>query len=37
VAEQPPGHDPIDHDWMFEHPELFATYLDKLGLQALTP
>jgi pimeloyl-ACP methyl ester carboxylesterase len=36
VAERPPGYGPIDHDWMFDDPELFVAHLDKLGLRALT-
>jgi pimeloyl-ACP methyl ester carboxylesterase len=36
VAETPPGYGPIDHDWMFDDPELFVQHLDKLGLQALS-
>jgi pimeloyl-ACP methyl ester carboxylesterase len=36
VAEPPPGHRPIDHDWMFDDPELFVQHLDKLGLRALS-
>jgi pimeloyl-ACP methyl ester carboxylesterase len=28
AAERPPGHDPIDHDWVLDEPELFARYLD---------
>jgi pimeloyl-ACP methyl ester carboxylesterase len=35
VAERPPGYGPIDHDWMFDDPELFVAHLDELGLQAL--
>ncbi len=26
---------PIDHDWMFQQPELFVDHLDRLGLAAL--
>ena len=26
----------IDHDWMFDDPELFAAHLNRLGLKALT-
>ena len=33
VADAPPGYGPIDHDWMFDDAELFASYLDRLGLQ----
>jgi len=36
VAERPPGYRPIDHDWMFDDPELFVQHLDKLGLKALS-
>lgn len=36
VAERPPGYGPIDHDWMFDDPELFAAHLDRLGLHALS-
>ena len=36
VAEPPPGYGPIDHDWMFDDPELFVQHLDKLGLRALS-
>ena len=36
VAERPPGYGPIDHDWMFDDPELFVQHLDKLGLRALS-
>jgi pimeloyl-ACP methyl ester carboxylesterase len=34
VAEAPDGR-PVDHDWMFQEPELFVSHLDKLGLVAL--
>ena len=34
VAERPHGYGPIDHDWMFDDPELFAGHLAKLGLVA---
>ena len=27
---------PVEHDWMFDDPELFAQHLDGLGLQALS-
>jgi len=30
VAEDPPV---VEHDWMFDDPELFAAHLDKLGLK----
>jgi pimeloyl-ACP methyl ester carboxylesterase len=36
LAERPPGYGPIDHDWMFDDPELFVTHLEKLGLRALS-
>jgi pimeloyl-ACP methyl ester carboxylesterase len=36
VAHAPPGYGPIDHDWMFDDPELFAAHLEKLGLQVLS-
>jgi pimeloyl-ACP methyl ester carboxylesterase len=36
VAERPPGYGPIDHDWMFDDPELFVTHLEKLGLHSLS-
>jgi pimeloyl-ACP methyl ester carboxylesterase len=35
VAKRPPGYGPIDHDWMFDDPELFVQHLDELGLRAL--
>jgi pimeloyl-ACP methyl ester carboxylesterase len=35
VAKAPPGYGPIDHDWMFDDPELFVEHLDALGLRAL--
>jgi pimeloyl-ACP methyl ester carboxylesterase len=35
VAERPEGYGPIDHDWMFDDPELFVAHLEKLGLHAL--
>jgi pimeloyl-ACP methyl ester carboxylesterase len=35
VAKRPPGYGPIDHDWMFDDPELFVQHLDTLGLKAL--
>jgi pimeloyl-ACP methyl ester carboxylesterase len=35
VAKRPPGYRPIDHDWMFDDPELFVQHLDALGLRAL--
>jgi pimeloyl-ACP methyl ester carboxylesterase len=36
VAKAPPGYGPIDHDWMFDDPDLFVQHLDKLGLRALS-
>ncbi len=36
VAERPPGYGPIDHDWMFDDPALFAQHLERLGLRALS-
>jgi pimeloyl-ACP methyl ester carboxylesterase len=36
VAKAPPGYGPIDHDWMFDDPELFVQHLDALGLRALS-
>lgn len=36
VAQRPVGYGPIDHDWMFDDPELFVQHLDQLGLHALT-
>jgi pimeloyl-ACP methyl ester carboxylesterase len=35
VAERPEGYGPIDHDWMFDDPELFVAHLERLGLRAL--
>jgi pimeloyl-ACP methyl ester carboxylesterase len=35
VAERPSGYGPIDHDWMFDDPDLFVQHLDRLGLRAL--
>lgn len=35
VAKRPPGYGPIDHDWMFDDPELFVQHLNELGLRAL--
>jgi hypothetical protein len=37
VAEPPAGSPPIDHDWMFDDPELFVSHLERLGLQAFEP
>ena len=36
VAERPHGSEPIDHDWMFDDPELFVAHLERLRLRALT-
>ena len=36
VAERPAGYGPIDHDWMFDDPELFVRHLERLGLHALS-
>jgi pimeloyl-ACP methyl ester carboxylesterase len=35
VAKTPPGYGSVDHDWMFDDPELFVQHLDALGLRAL--
>ena len=35
LAEQPPGDAPLTHDWIIDRPEVFVTYLDKLGLRIL--
>jgi hypothetical protein len=35
VASAPDGR-AIDHDWMFQQPDLFFDHLDALGLQALS-
>jgi len=35
VAKRPPGYGPIDHDWMFDDPELVVQHLSELGLRAL--
>jgi pimeloyl-ACP methyl ester carboxylesterase len=36
IADRPPGYGAIDHDWMFDDPELFVDHLDKLGLRVLS-
>ena len=36
VASRPPGYGRIDHDWMFDDPELFESHLDALGLKVLS-
>jgi pimeloyl-ACP methyl ester carboxylesterase len=35
VVNRPPGYGRVDHDWMFDDAELFASHLEGLGLQAL--
>jgi len=35
VAQRPAGYRPIDHDWMFDDPDLFVHHLEQLGLHAL--
>ncbi len=35
VANRPAGYPRIDHDWMFDDPELFVEHLEALGLVAL--
>jgi pimeloyl-ACP methyl ester carboxylesterase len=35
VAARPPDSAPIDHDWMFDDPQLFAAHLEQLDLAAL--
>jgi len=36
VVNRPPGYGRVDHDWMFDDPELFAAHLDDLRLKVLT-
>jgi pimeloyl-ACP methyl ester carboxylesterase len=36
VVHRPPGYGRIDHDWMFDDPELFEAQLEELGLQVLS-
>jgi pimeloyl-ACP methyl ester carboxylesterase len=36
VVNRPPGYGHVDHDWMFDDPELFVAHLDALGLQVLS-
>jgi pimeloyl-ACP methyl ester carboxylesterase len=36
VVQRLPGYGPIDHDWMFDDPELFAEHLERLGLHVLS-
>lgn len=33
---RPPEGGPIDHDWMFQNPELFVSHLEQLGLVSLS-
>jgi pimeloyl-ACP methyl ester carboxylesterase len=35
VATRPPGYRQIDHDWMFDDPDLFVEHLAALDLEAL--
>ena len=36
VVNRPPGYGRVDHDWMFDDPELFAGHLEDLGLRVLS-
>jgi pimeloyl-ACP methyl ester carboxylesterase len=36
VAKRPPGYGRIDHDWMFDDPDLFESHLDELDLRVLS-
>jgi pimeloyl-ACP methyl ester carboxylesterase len=36
VADRPYGSGRVDHDWMFDDPELFAEHLERLGLRVLS-
>jgi len=36
VVNRPPGYGRVDHDWMFDDPELFAANLEELGLHVLS-
>ena len=36
VVNRPPGYGRVDHDWMFDDPELFAAHLEELGLEVLS-
>ena len=36
VAHRPSGYGRIDHDWMFDDPELFAGHLEDLNLRVLS-
>jgi pimeloyl-ACP methyl ester carboxylesterase len=35
LAERPSGRRPPTHDWVFDQPEVFVAYLEKLGLRLL--
>jgi len=35
VAKPTPDYGRVDHDWMFDDPELFESHLEELGLQVL--
>ena len=35
VAEHPARTEPLTHDWVFDRPEVFASYLNQLGLRLL--
>ena len=36
VANATPEYGHVDHDWMFDDPDLFAAHLEELGLQVLS-
>ena len=36
VVNRPPGYGHIDHDWMFDDPDLFESHLEELNLQVLS-
>ena len=36
TVKRPPGYGRIDHDWMFDDPELFEAHLEELNLQVLS-
>lgn len=36
IARHQPGHRYLDHDWMFEDPDVFATHLEELDLHVLS-
>jgi len=36
VVNRPPGYGRVDHDWMFDDPDLFAANLEELGLHVLS-